>query len=325
VNLIEMKNSGMKNLLENYTKFIQSQRNSEDFKLNLIQENQNFHYFENQSKSLGFYSLPLISETQKTYILKTHSFRMISLSSEAVLLQIDNSSEISANYIRDEINVYKNHYLEFIFQNKNQLDILTNIKYLKEFFLSEVAESIRDFTGSLNSSQQSFALTKIINISPKYLIINKSSLNLIITQDQCFEEGFLIIHPHAKQIFRWINFEKPFLAKLKMNDSFFTKPFPLDSIGEYKLNLKNPVFNSIVKVSVIEHLGTTLIYIEETTQEPLLYIENLSNVIIKVAEKSVNSQNYMVLNPLMSNPFCLDDNSNQLEVSLSINFLGICL
>lgn len=122
-------------------------------------------------------------------LIKNHSLKLVSLIDDTVYLQIDNSNEILANYIKDEINVYKNHYLEFILTNKNQFDILTNIKYLNENFISDVADSIRDFSSSNLSHSQKFGLTKLINISPKYIIINKSNLNLIPTQDQSFDEA----------------------------------------------------------------------------------------------------------------------------------------
>ena len=114
--------------------------------------------------------------------------------------------------------------------------------------------------------------------------------------------------------FKWINYEKPFLIKLKSKDSFFTKAFSLENIGEFNLNLKTLVQNVIVKISVIENLGTTIVYIQDSTNEPPLYIENLSNLRVKVSEKSINYSNYVILNPLMSNPFCLEDNSNPIEV-----------
>jgi len=111
-------------------------------------------------------------------------------------------------------------------------------------------------------------------------------------------------------------------VKLKTRDSFFTKAFPLDNIAEYNLNLKTSTHNLIVKVSIIENLGTTVVYIQDSTNEPPLYIENLSNYIVKISEKSQSSQNNLVLNPLMSNSFCLEDNSNKIDVTKSFN-LGI--
>ena len=63
--------------------------------------------------------------------------------------------------------------------------------------------------------------------------------------------------------FKWINYEKPFLIKLKSKDSFFTKAFSLENIGEFNLNLKTLVQNVIVKISVIENLGTTIVYIQD--------------------------------------------------------------
>jgi hypothetical protein len=190
VNLIEMRNNGLKNIYEKYTKMIQNSK-SDDMKLNLNHENNNLdtlQFFENQNKQSGFYYVPLISEQHKLNITKNHSFKLVTLNNEKVLFQIDNSSEILANYIRDDINVYKNHYLEFTFHNKNQLDILTNIKYLNELFVPDAIDALREFFSNYNQATH-FGLTKIINLSPKYLIVNKSNLNLIITQEQCFDEG----------------------------------------------------------------------------------------------------------------------------------------
>lgn len=123
-----------------------------------------------------------------------------------------------------------------------------------------------------------------------------------------------MIYPFSKLIFKWINFDKPFLVKLKTRDSFFTKSFPLENIADYYLNLRTTNKNLIIKVSIIENLGTTIVYIQDSTNEPPMYIENLSNFVVKISEKSLKSQNNLVLNPLMSNSFCLEDNSNNIEV-----------
>ena len=79
-------------------------------------------------------------------LIKNYSLKLVSLIDETVYLKIDKSNEILDSYIIDEINVYKNNYLDFIFTNKNQFEILTNIKYLNENFISDVADSIRDFS-----------------------------------------------------------------------------------------------------------------------------------------------------------------------------------
>ena len=190
VNLIELKNVGLCNFWEKYNNMISK---TDEMSLNLNQLGSKTYddmiYLENQINKINFYSIPLINEIHKLNIIKNNSFKLVSLTDETVYLQIDHSCEILANFIKDELNVYKNQYLEFIFKNKNQLDILTNIKYLNEYIVSDVADSIRDFSSSNVKNAMKFGFTKIVNLSPKYIIINKSNLNLIVTQDQCFDEG----------------------------------------------------------------------------------------------------------------------------------------
>ena len=190
VSLIEMKSKGMRNLLEKYYKMLENTK-SDETKLSLNQEINTFdtlHLLENQNKQIGFMYIPLITEQHKSNITKNNSFKLVCLNNETVLFQIDNSIEILANYIRDDINVCKNHYLNFTFHNKNQLDLLTNIKNLNELLVPDAIDSLREFFSNSNQTEHC-SLTKIINLSPKYLIINKSNLNLFITQEQCFDQG----------------------------------------------------------------------------------------------------------------------------------------
>lgn len=247
-------------------------------------------------------------------------------SNDKIILKIEKSEEIEARFIKDVNNIYKNHYMKMTFKNKNMMEILCNVKYLNEYFKKEEGSKVDNKIDNkynrynrLNRLNK-FNLTKIIFIKNKYVFVNNSNLNLTITQEGCFNEGFFILHSYDKINFKWINYEKTLMVKLKINESSFTNSFNIDTVGEFYLNLKLPFsnkFNSsnlILKISIVDNGGKIIVYIEESTHDPPFTIENNTNKVFKIVEKE-KTKNNILSQPFTFVPFCFDNlTSNNVDI-----------
>jgi hypothetical protein len=220
---------------------------------------------------------------------------------DKIIIKQDNSEEAETNFIKDVYNVYKNHFVKLTYPNKNMIELLCNVKYLDEYFNSDTKELSR---------------TKIIFVENRYQFVNNSNLNLIITQEKCFKDGFYVLHPYEKLNFKWIDYSCPLLIKMKINDSNFTKPINIDTIGELYLNLRliNKFTNLILKVSIVENQGKTIVYIDDSTTDPPISIENKTNKLLKIVEKETPSNN-IILYPYTTVSFCLNNvTANKVEI-----------
>jgi hypothetical protein len=249
------------------------------------------------------------------YPLESNVQYFSTFSNDKIILKIEKSEEIEANFIKDINNIYKNHFMKMTFKNKNMMEILCNVKYLNEYFKKEESLKFNKFN-RLNK----FNLTKIVFIKNKSVFVNNSNLNLTITQEGCFNEGFFVLHSFDKINFKWINYEKPLMVKLKINESSFTNAFNIDTVGEFYLNLKLPFsnkFNSsnlILKISIVDNGGKIIVYIEESTHDPPFTIENNTNKVFKIVEKE-KIKNNILSQPFTFVPFCFDNlTSNNVDI-----------
>jgi hypothetical protein len=227
---------------------------------------------------------------------------------DRVSVKVENSEEVETSITKDVYNVYKNHFINLTYPNKNMIELLCNVKYLDEFFNNDIKELSR---------------TKIIFVENRYQFVNNSGLNLIITQEKCFKDGFYVLHPFEKLNFKWISYSSPLMVKMKINDSNFTKPIRIDNIGEVYLNLRliNKFTNLILKVSIVEHQGKTIVYIDDSTNDPPISVENKTNKVLKVVEKETPFNN-IILYPYSTVSFCLNNmTTNKVEILENIEGL----
>ena len=91
----------------------------------------------------------------------------------------------------------------------------------------------------------------MITILPKYVIINKSSKKILLTQKN-LEDDFTIIDSNSREIFHWLNGNASKKVMIKMLDSdakdplkewAWSSPFILEEMGSASvrnLNLNDP-------------------------------------------------------------------------------------
>jgi hypothetical protein len=268
---------------------------------NVLELNQRIKKINNKISSLA-YTENLIKDKIKNFNgilsnLKENNQNLIQYFSindtDRISVKVDNSDHVETSIIKDVYNVYKNHFLKLTYPNKNMIELLCNVKYLDDFFNNEIKELSR---------------TKIIFVENRYIFVNNSNLNLLITQEKCFKDGFYVLHPFEKLNFKWINYNSPLMVKMKINDSNFTIPIGLENIGEYYLNLRliNKFTNLILKVSIVEYQGKTHVYIDDSTNDPPVSVENKTNKVLKIIEKETPTNN-IILYPYSTVSFCLNN------------------
>ena len=151
--------------------------------------------------------------------------------------------------------------------------------------------------------EDEYIFTKIITISPRYILVNELDLDMLIVQSDCYaipEE----LPSHGRKPFHWVDASKPMLLAIRliqqhadkavMSGSMWdwTSSFPIDELGTFTLRNAN-LFQSriaFVKVSRKFHQGAVfVIFHHENLMHPLYRIENHSrHVALKYAQEGQN-------------------------------------
>jgi len=282
----------------------------------LFEDDRFFIEMENSQKE----ELPIFNRSDQIYqdynlTIQSEKFLNELIFSIKFLQEYSNDNISSGFYEKENIN-----YNKYNFANRS-----ANLLYDNVFVDKKRPIKINDTLGSnlqeknlINFSKN--ISTKIILIREKFYFFNKTNHNIILTQDKCFEINHYIIYPGGYTTFKWINKDFPQKLKIKLDDSYFSNTFKIDSIGEFYINVKRNtntiIKNSIIKVFITEKQGRIITTFEDLTEEPPIIFVNKTNKIFKLEEikksnlflfNSSGNNNDIIIYPFSTIPFSMED------------------
>ena len=155
--------------------------------------------------------------------------------------------------------------------------------------------------------------TTVICFQERVLIYNKTNMDIILTQESCFNKEYFCLCPNTFSSFHWTDSKLPFRLKIKTFDSTLSECFPINQIGEFYINLKcQNIINSkstdvnylysvniVLKICINENYGINYVIIEDKTNDPPILIKNYSKSLLLIKESN-NKINYSTLNNKLS-------------------------
>ena len=195
--------------------------------------------------------------------------------------------------------------------------------------ISDIIELLGDTTPAGYSAKYQYTLdvqlvkilkkemmfTKVIVISPRYLVVNNTEAGIIIAQDGLFDYG-VILEAGAQLPFHWTdkNHQELVIVKVKGDHWAWSGPFSIDSIGSFSVQSKDKREISAFLMMKIEIkiVATTahVIFEKETLKTASYRIQNDSSIYSLAVYQKGHAEDTRFINAISS---CLFTWSNHLS------------
>ena len=178
--------------------------------------------------------------------------------------------------------------------------------------------TLYEFSYRMERLAQPYSKTKLLTISPRYLIINNSKNILTLIQwtspgeNLGEREPTLKIYPQEVTIFHWPDYKRRKEIACKFEGYVFSGPFLISSNAEFTLRLRpdNLVPPSehrqefmIVMVSISEENGVIYCTFSDISEQPPFRIENMTNRTLCLHQTDTPLAEFDLLGPYEVIPF----------------------
>eukprot|EP00761_Pharyngomonas_kirbyi_P013510 gb/GECH01013539.1/.p1 GENE.gb/GECH01013539.1/~~gb/GECH01013539.1/.p1 ORF type:complete len:3191 (+),score=691.51 gb/GECH01013539.1/:1-9573(+) len=155
-----------------------------------------------------------------------------------------------------------------------------------------------------------FKYTKIITLSARYIILNKSEYRLFIKQHNTTASSGTTVEAGNQSSFFWNDYRQPKLVSIRIEHPHYnwSHEFKVDALGEYCIKLTNNHNTSnpmLMRVQIVEESTSVFIVVDEQGDVPPYRIVNNCNHPVEIAQDEV--RNWWTLEAKSSASYAFDN------------------